>query len=253
MKVPSTRYGLLNLDQVILYRAGEQDAETVFQSLLEIIDTGEISLCVLDSLGAMVSAQAYEKEIGERTYAGISQALTVFSKKVAPICSKTGCIFLGINQIRADLNSPYGGTIVTGGKAWQHSCSTRLSFRKGNYIDDKGAALSRACENPAGNIVNVALEKSKVCPPDRKVGFYSLMYLDGIDHVSDAIEVGIKENLISAAGAWYTLVNAEGEPLYDAKTGDILKFQGKAKLKQYFLDNPDFYDNFSKKLIEIIK
>ena len=68
--------------------------EEVFNILLEMIDTGEISVCVLDSIGAMVSNQATEKEIGERTYGGISMALTEFSKKITPVLARTQTLYL---------------------------------------------------------------------------------------------------------------------------------------------------------------
>ena len=234
----ATKLGL-NCDDIIYLDPDSMGAEEVFNMMIELIDSGEISLCVLDSIGAMVSMQANEKQIGERTYGGVSMALTEFSKKITPVLSRTQTAFIGINQVRDDMNSMYGGTTTTGGRAWRHSCSTRLEFRKGNYIDDKDNKLSRACENPAGNIVNVALVKSKVCRPDRKVGFYTLKYLEGIDYVSDAVDVAIKMGLVMQGGAWFSLV--------DIETGEILnKFQGKSKLVDYLKENDNYTDFYSK-------
>lgn len=229
----------LNCDDIIYLDPDSMGAEEVFNMMIELIDSGEISLCVLDSIGAMVSMQANEKQIGERTYGGVSMALTEFSKKITPVLARTQTAFIGINQVRDDMNSMYGGTTTTGGRAWRHSCSTRLEFRKGNYIDDKDNKLSRACENPAGNIVNVALVKSKVCRPDRKVGFYTLKYLEGIDYVSDAVDVAIKMGLVAQGGAWFSLV--------DIETGEILnKFQGKSKLVEHLKENDNYTDFYSK-------
>jgi recombination protein RecA len=234
----ATKLGL-NCDDIIYLDPDSMGAEEVFNMMIELIDSGEISLCVLDSIGAMVSMQANEKQIGERTYGGVSMALTEFSKKITPVLARTQTAFIGINQVRDDMNSMYGGTTTTGGRAWRHSCSTRLEFRKGNYIDDKDNKLSRACENPAGNIVNVALVKSKVCRPDRKVGFYTLKYLEGIDYVSDAVDVAIKMGLVAQGGAWFSLV--------DIETGEILnKFQGKSKLVEHLKENDNYTDFYSK-------
>lgn len=233
----ATKLGL-NCDDLLYLDPDSMGAEEVFNIIVDIIESGEISLCILDSLGAMVSMQANEKEIGERTYGGISMALTEFTKKITPVLARTQASFIGINQARDDMNSPYGGTTTTGGKCWRHGCSTRLEFRKGNYIDEKGNNLSRACENPAGNIVNVSLVKSKVVRPDRKVGFYTLKYLEGIDYISDAVDVAIKLGLVNQAGAWFTLVEPE--------TGEVKeKFQGKPKLVEYLKDNIDAYTQLS--------
>lgn len=234
----ATKLGL-NCNDIIYLDPDSMGAEEVFNMMIELIDSGEISLCILDSIGAMVSMQANEKQIGERTYGGVSMALTEFSKKITPVLARTNGTLIGINQARDDMNSPYGGTTTTGGRCWRHACSTRLEFRKGNYIDDKGNNLSRACENPAGNIVNVALIKSKVCRPDRKVGFYTLKYLEGIDYISDAVDVAIKLGIVNQAGAWFTLIEPE--------TGEIKeKFQGKPKLIEYLKQNLDVYEQLSK-------
>lgn len=233
----ATKLGL-NCEDLLYLDPDSMGAEEVFNIIIDIIDSGEISLCILDSIGAMVSMQANEKEIGERTYGGISMALTEFTKKITPVLARTHASFIGINQARDDMNSPYGGTTTTGGKCWRHGCSTRLEFRKGNYIDEKGNNLSRACENPAGNIVNVSLIKSKVVRPDRKVGFYTLKYLEGIDYISDAVDVAIKLGLVNQAGSWFTLVEPE--------TGEVKeKFQGKPKLVEYLKDNTDAYMQLS--------
>lgn len=239
----ATKLGL-NCDDIIYLDPDSMGAEEVFNMMIELIDSGEISLCILDSIGAMVSMQANEKEIGERTYGGISMALTEFTKKITPVLARTQASFIGINQARDDMNSPYGGTTTTGGKCWRHGCSTRLEFRKGEYIDEKGNKLSRACENPCGNVVKVALVKSKVCRPDRKVGFYTLKYLEGIDYISDAVDVAIKVGLVAQGGSWFSLV--------DTETGEIMnKFQGKSKLVEY-LKEENNYDGFYKHLEEMM-
>lgn len=241
----ATKLGL-NCDDIIYLDPDSMGAEEVFNMMIELIDSGEISICILDSIGAMVSTQANEKQIGERTYGGVSMALTEFSKKITPVLSRTQTAFIGINQVRDDMNSMYGGTTTTGGRAWRHSCSTRLEFRKGNYIDEKGNNLSRACENPAGNIVNAALIKSKVCRLDRKVGFYTLKYLEGIDYVSDAVDVAIKLGIVNQSGAWFTLI--------DTESGEVKeKFQGKPKLLEYLRNNENDFTELSNNISKLLE
>lgn len=240
----ATKLGL-DCDNIIYLDPDSMGAEEVFNIIIDLVDSEEISLCILDSIGAMVSTQANEKQIGERTYGGISMALTEFSKKITPILARTQTAFIGINQVRDDMNSMYGGTTTTGGRAWRHACTTRLEFRAGQFIDEKGNKLTRACENPAGNIVNVALVKSKVCRPDRKVGFYTLKYLTGIDYISDTVDVGILVNVVNQSGAWFTIV--------DTETGEIKeKFQGKAKLIEFLKTNESAYKELSANIETIL-
>lgn len=242
----ATKLGV-DVDSLVMVAPEEQTAEQIFEIIKAIVETGEISVCVVDSLGVMVSAQAYSKTIEDKTYGGISQALTLFSKEMIPICARTGCMLIGINQVRDDMNSMYGGTTTTGGRAWRHNCSVRMTFQKSDYIDDKGTSLSRSCENPAGHYVKVSLVKSKVCKLDRKIGFYTLKYLDGIDAISDVIDIAIKEGPIVAAGAWYSIVDTETGEICQFE-GKDLKFQGKAKLREFLATNVEWLEQIKQKI-----
>lgn len=239
----ATKLGVdISSEHFIYFDPDSLGAEEVFNTIIKLIDTGEISIAVLDSLGAMVSTQANDKEIGERTYGGISMSLTEFSKKITPVLARTRCAFIGINQQRDDMNSMYGGTTTTGGKCWRHACTTRLMFRKGNFIDEKGNKLSRACENPVGNLVDVDLVKSKVCRPDRKVGFYTLNYLTGIDYISDAFDVAVKLGIIQQGGAWFSIVDIETGEVMQDENGELMKYQGRGKVIDIMKEDNIIYD-----------
>lgn len=240
----------VDIDSLILFSPDEQTAEEIMEAVKTIVDTGDISLCVVDSLAAMVSAQAYSKTIEDRTYGGISMALTLFSKEMIPICARTGCTMIGINQVREDMNSSYGGTTTTGGRAWRHNCSVRMTFQKSDYLDEKGNSIPKNSENPVGHLVKVALVKSKICKLDRKVGFYTLKYLTGIDYVSDIIDLAIKAGMILGAGAWFSIVDEDGKVI-EGDSGP-LKFQGRARLYDFLANNPEFVQRLETKLLSKI-
>lgn len=224
----ATKLGV-DVDSLTIFNPTNQGAETIFEWLLKIIDTGEVGLIVIDSLGVMVSNQALEKSVEDKTYGGIAMALTNFSKKAEMLCHKHKCTLIGINQMRDDMNSQFGGTTTTGGKAWKHNCSVRLEFRMGKFIDDKGNDLSRQAENPAGNYVMVAMKKNKTCPPTRRTGFYTINYSIGIDYLKDLVEVAIKYSIIDKSGAWFAIIDPEsGE--------QIAKLQGQSKVNDYLED-----------------
>ena len=150
------------------------------------------------------------------------------------LCHKHMCTLIGINQLRADLNSQFGGTTTTGGLAWRHNVACRLEFRMGKYIDENGNDLTRGCENPAGNIVQVTMTKNKTCPPTRRTGYYTLNYLKGIDYLHDLVDVAMKDeyHLVEKSGAWFAVI--------DPSTGEqITKVQGIAKVYDYLEENTD--------------
>lgn len=221
----------VNVEELYILSPTNQSAEDIFQFILDAIDTGLIGLCVIDSLGVMVSDQALNKEIIEKTYGGIAMALTNFSKKAEMLCQRTKTTVIGINQMRDDLSSSYGGMTTTGGKAWKHNTSVRMEFRKGTYIDEDGHQLNSRAESPAGNIIQVAMTKNKTCPPKRRTGFYTLLYDTGVDYISDYIDVAIRFGIIKQSGGWYDIINIE--------TGELIigKLHGINAVKDYLIDD----------------
>lgn len=228
----ATKLGV-DVESLIICNPTHQGAEDMFELAEQMMETGEVSLIVIDSLGALESNQSREKDIEDKTYGGISQALTKFSKRAVGLGMKYNCTVIGINQERDDLNSPYGGTTTPGGKAWKYHCMARFNFRKGTYFDDKGNKLTRSAENPAGNQVLVSMTKNKGCPPSRRTGFYTLRYDIGIDYIADLIEVAMKYEIVEKSGAWFKIV--------DIDTGEILeeKIHGQDAVRNLLEENTD--------------
>ena len=244
----------VNTDEMILLKPMSQTAEQIFEMLLQMMETDEVGLVVIDSLGVMLSAQAYEKTMEEKTYGGIAAPLTLFSKKAELLCTKYDCTLIGINQMREDM-SGFGQQITTGGKGWKHNCSLRLMFRKGNFIDFSNNILRRSCDNPAGNLVEIAIVKTKVCTPDRRNGYYTLKYNTGIDIISDTVELAILYDIIQKGGSWYSIIDTEtGEIMqsdviigldnegYHVENTEDLKFQGKPALLEYLSQNEEIFN-----------
>ena len=242
----------VDTDKMVLLKPQSQTAEQIFEMLLQMMETDEVGLVVIDSLGVMLSAQAYEKTMEEKTYGGIAAALTLFSKKAELLCNKYNCTLIGINQMRENMNSPYGGMITTGGKGWKHNCSVRLMFQKGSYIDERGNEIKRSAETPAGNQVLINIAKTKVCKPDRRVGYYTLNYETGIDKIADTIEVALKYGIINQAGAWFNFVDIETGEIITDEEGETIKLQGKPNLIEYLQNDPHLYNEISEKVSELI-
>ena len=229
----------VDVDSLIIMQPHAQSAEQIFQFIYECVETGEIGLVVIDSLGVMVSQQEFDKSIEDKTYAGISMSLTSFSKKIEMSAKKNRCTCIGINQIRQNINSAWGGIKTPGGQAWKHVCSLRMEFSRGKFTDERGNELTRSAETPAGNIVQVSLAKSKVCPPTRRVGRYRLNYEFGIDFIADLIDVAVKLDIVKKSGAWFEVV--------DIESGEVLanKIQGQANLQEFLEQNDEVTEHVS--------
>ena len=225
----ATKLGV-DVDSMYILQPKSQSAEEIFEFICNAVDTGEIGLFVIDSLGAMMSQQELNKTMQDKTYGGISKPLTLFAKRVEMLMQRHKCTGIGINQMREDMNSMWGGQTTPGGKGWKHMCSVRMQFSRGKYIDEKGNQLTKSAETPAGNIVMVSMTKNKSCPPTRRTGFYTLRYDTGIDYIADLIDVAMKYNVITKRGAWFDIV--------DIETGEVLEgnIQGQANVIE-FLEN----------------
>lgn len=243
----------VDVDEMYVLKPMSQTAEQIFEMTLQMIETDEVGIAVIDSLGVMLSAQAYEKSMEEKTYGGIAAALTLFSKKAELLCTKYNCTLIGINQLRENLSSPYGGAVTTGGKGWKHNCSVRLMFQKGSFIDERGNEIKRSSESPAGNLVMISVEKTKTCKPDRRTGFYTLRYDTGVDVIADVVETALKYGIIQQSGAWFTFIDLETGELIADEDDEVIKVQGKPNLVTFLTENESFLKEIKDKVYSLIE
>lgn len=243
----ATKLGV-NVEELLLIKPQEQYAEQIFEIMRSVIETGEIGLIVLDSVAQLVSKQAFEEDIEKKTYGGIAMSLTKFCNIIVPLLGKYNCMCIMINQVREDLNNPYNEFITPGGRGFKHNCSVRLMFRQGDFLDANYKKLNRGCENPTGNEVTVRIEKSKVCRSDRRLGYYTLNYLEGIDYINDMIDVLLQKGAVIQAGSYFTIADPEtGEVLIDEE-GKDLKVQGRTNLYRRLKEDEALYEFLTSKI-----
>lgn len=238
----------VDTNDLILIRPQDQTAEQVLQMILDIIDTGQVVLLVLDSIPMLVSQNLYDESLEKKSYAGIAGALTEFSRKVSAKISKHRTALLMINQIREDLENPYNQFNTPGGKALKHLYALRLFFRKGAFFDHNNVEQPNRCENPSGNMVDMTVVKTKVFKPDRRVGQYTLKYMDGVDVVGDTVYMAVKYGFIEQSGSWFYIKDPDGQ--VEERNGQPLKFQGKAKLLEFLKEDPEFFDSLYQCVME---
>ena len=241
----------VDTDKMILVRPQEQTAEQVLQIILELISTGNVGLCVLDSIPCLVPQQIFEESMEKKAYGGISQPLTVFCSKILPYLTVNQCAFIGINQIREDLSSMYSTISTPGGKGWKHACSLRIRFRKDTLLDMNNKELSSRAENPAGNRVGMEIIKTKVCKPNRRLGYYTLNYTEGIDTLYDMINVALYYNIIGTAGAWYRVLNEDGTIMVDMD-GKEINFQGMVNFIKYLQEHNEIVGYIMQRTDEVM-
>lgn len=200
-------------------------AEEVFEIVLQVAETGECGLIILDSIPVLIPQQEDAKSMSEYHMGGISKPLTTFARKMQKILLKRSNVtVIGINQVRDNMTGYGPSTVTPGGKAWKHLCSIRLEF-KSELIDEGGKALPERSENPTGVRINVALKKNKTAPRDRKLAYYLIDFTEGFSERLDVIGIAIDSGIIGRSGSSYSYI--------DRESGEVLfKAQGRAKFVQ---------------------
>ena len=233
----------VKVDDLVIFTPEKEGAETIFDIILDAIRTDLFGLVIIDSIGTLIPNSVKEESIEDKKeMGGIAASLTRFTKECVSILRRYTCTLIGINQLRDDINNPYNLYTTPCGKAWKFLCSVRLFFNKGSFINIEGKEVNRGTVDPAGNKVDIKVEKTKVCRPDRRNGFYTLNYLTGICEIDDTIDVAIELGYIKAGGAWYTLIDLDSGELTETK------LNGRPKVVDYYKEHSEEYT----KLWEIV-
>lgn len=227
-------------------------AEDILQMIQDLIETGEVGLIVLDSIPSLVPRTELEKKIGEKTVAALAGLLNVFYRKMVPLLTRYDCTFIGINQIRDNMDNPYD-VKTPGGTAPKFYASLRILFQVGYPVDFAGNELKMSAENPAGYIINAKIVKQKSAPNNRKLGTYFLMVESGIREDFDFAKLAInKYGCIRKSGGWFTVCDpTTGEVLEDA-TGKPLKINGLIKVYDFLKNTPEYYEKLKKFILDDI-
>ena len=232
----------VDINNVYIFRLHQQTAEQFLQQVLDVADSDDVGLIVIDSIAGLVPQQIYEESLEKKNMGGNASVITMFVNKVIPKLCEHNITCIIINQIRGDFTNPYAEFSIPGGHALKHHCSLILAFKKGAFIDESGEEQKKSYETPQGNIVLVHVNKTKVFKPDRRVGFYTLSYDHGIDVVLDLFDVAVTYDIIAKAGSWFTIINPDTkEALLDAD-GEMIKFQGKANMISFLRENPEVFE-----------
>lgn len=240
----------VDTEKLLLIRPESQTGEQVLQLVLDLIDSGGVGLVVIDSLPMLVPQQIYDETLEKKSMGGIAKLLADFSTKVTPKLTVNDCTLIGLNQVRENL-SGYGATLQTpGGRSWRHLCSMRIMVKKGDFLDAKCNIVPKKSSNPHGNIIEVSIEKTKTCKPDRKVGGCTLNYYYGINKLYDLVQLALEYRYIIQSGSWFSVVNPSTGDVVIGDDERPLKFQGLPKLLEALKENNELTEELTDLLKE---
>ena len=249
----------VDVDNVYLVRLHTQTAEQFLDQVMRVVrDTDDVGLVVIDSIAVLVPQLTHGESFEQKSMGGNAKVVTDFCNEVCPVLGEKDIACVIINQARDDFKNPYAEFSIPCGNALKLASSLILTFQKGKLLDAAGNEQKQSYENPQGNLVWVRIQKTKICKPDRRVGFYTLSYDYGVDVVADLIPMAVELGVINKAGAWFKIVNPDTgefltyEPEPGETEGEVIKFQGQINLMNFLRENKVVYDFIESKVMEKI-
>jgi len=201
------------------------------EQALEITDmlvrSGAVDVVVVDSVAALTPKAEIEGDMGD-THVGLqarlmSQAL----RKLTGNIKRSNTMVIFINQIRMKIGVMFGSPeTTTGGNALKFYASVRLDIRRIGAIK-KG-------DEVVGNQTRVKVVKNKVAPPFKQAEF-EILYGEGISLEGELIDLGVAQDIIDKAGAWYSY------------NGDRIG-QGKENVRTYMKEHPEMAAEIDQRL-----
>ena len=206
----------VDIDELILSQpdSGEQALE-----ITEVlIKSGASDLVVIDSVAALVPQAELDGEMGDSSVGLQARLMSKAMRKLAGVMNRSNCTAIFINQLREKVGVMFGNPETTpGGRALKFYSSVRLDVRKSETL--------KTGQDAYGNSVKIKVVKNKVAPPF-KTAVVSIIFGEGISHIDEVVTLGVENNIIDKAGAWFSY---KGE-----KIG-----QGAASVREFLKKNPE--------------
>lgn len=205
--------------------------------LIKLAALGAADLIIIDSIGAAVPANIYNREValaGEQARVGLSAKVwSEFLPELRGTIGKSGSVVLGISQTRAKIGGMGMGPTSEpqGGYAWKFFSDVRIEFRKFGTDKEKStnALINKVDERVIGSTIKAKLVKCKVASSQGREEMFHIRQGSGIDNILSVIEIAIAYNVIKKSGGWFHW----GEQ----------KWQGSAQVRRFFTEDQTLFED----------
>ena len=188
-----------------------ETVEEIFEAIEEIVtkvresDKDRCVTILVDSLAAASTKVEMEADYDKDGWA-TSKAIIISKamRKITQMIGKHNVALVFTNQLRQKLGVMFGDPWTTsGGKALPFHASTRIRLKNMGQIKD-------TAKNVLGMKCRAQIVKNRLGPPLRHADYD--MYFDrGIDNYGGWLTVMKEHKLVKSGGAWYTLVDQNGD------------------------------------------
>lgn len=202
-----------------------EDALSITEALAR---SGALDIIVVDSVAALVPRAEIEGEMGDSHVGLHARLMSQALRKLTSVVAKSNTLVIFINQLREKVGVIYGNPeVTTGGRALKFYSSIRIDVRKIEQLKAPGNEF-------VGARTRAKIVKNKVSPPFKEAEF-DIMYGTGISKVGELVDLGVKFDIISKSGAWFSY-------------GETRLGQGRENVKLLFQREPALAEEVEKKI-----
>jgi len=215
----------VNVDDLLVSQpdTGEQALEITDM----LVRSGAVDVLIVDSVAALTPKAEIEGDMGDSHMGLQARLMSQALRKLTANIKRSNTMVIFINQLRMKIGVMFGNPeTTTGGNALKFYASVRLDIRRIGAIKKGDEIL--------GNETRVKVVKNKVAPPFKQVVF-DILYGEGVSHEGELIDIGVKEEIVDKAGAWYSY---NGERIG----------QGKDNVRNFLKENPDIADDIEQQI-----
>lgn len=194
-------------------------AEQALDIIETLVRSGAVDVVVLDSVAALVPKVEIDGEMEDQQMGVQARLMSKALRKLTGIISKTKCVLVFINQLRAKIGGMGHGPqeTTTGGNALKFYSSIRIEVKRIETLKKGDEAY--------GIIARFKIVKNKVAPPFKIVDL-EIIYGEGISKYGEMIDLGVKLSIIEKSGTWFSFK--------DTRLG-----QGRENAKLYIKEHPE--------------
>lgn len=215
----------LGVDTTKMLIAQPSCGEEGFNIAMDMINTGEIDLVIIDSDSSLIPKKMLDGDVGDSTIGRKALLNSNAYPKLKGALSKHNVCVIVISQYREKIGVMFGNPTTTqGGHALKFYSDVRIEVSR---------TLAKDGDVNYGNITKLKAIKNKMSPPYRKSEF-EIVYGKGIDILDEMMSLLNEFELGRKYGKTMTV---------DGTKYDLEEF------KQLVVDNPEFYDELRDKII----
>ena len=219
----------LGVDTTKMLIAQPSCGEEGFNIAMEMIQTGDIDLVIIDSDSSLIPKKVLDGEVGDSAI-GKKAVLNsnAYPKLKTALSANNVCVIV-ISQYREKIGVMFGNPTTTqGGHALKFYSDVRVEVSR---------SLAKEGDVTYGNLTKVKAIKNKMNPPYR-LSTFEIVYGEGIDTMGEIMDLANEYEIVKKWGKTITFKDTK----YDLE-----------EFKTMLTDNAEFFDTLKSDIVNKIK